>query len=142
MLLQQNAILLFDSMQNTWCVSQFGTIGFIKTQKYLRRSVNFIRFIKNALLCIFFLYFYNGLIFGGLIYRTTFVLVFWSAYIREAHTRMGGGYYLEICSILDSVIIRFSEVFLYTETKNLENFTLSQYQNIQWFLYTAIQQYK
>ena len=55
---------------------------------------------------------------------------------------MGGGYYLEICSILDSVIIRFSEVFLYTETKNLENFTLSQYQNIQWFLYTAIQQYK
>ena len=33
MLLVQNAILLLKSKQNTWCLSQFGTISFIKTLK-------------------------------------------------------------------------------------------------------------
>ena len=67
----------------------------IKTQKHLRRSVNFSRFIKITLFYIFFLYFYNRLIFGGLrfgrkaglIYGTTFMLVFSWAYIRGTYIR-------------------------------------------------------
>ena len=45
--------------------------------------------LKITLLLIFFLYFYNRLIFGkgGLIHGTTFVLVFWWTYIRGAYTR-------------------------------------------------------
>ena len=48
MLSQQNAILLLDSKQNTWCLSQFGTISFIKALKHLRSSYNFGRFIYNS----------------------------------------------------------------------------------------------
>ena len=63
MLLQQNAILLHDSNQNTRCLSQFGTISFIKTLCCLRRSVNFSRFIKITLLHIFLLYIFYKAIF-------------------------------------------------------------------------------
>ena len=38
---------ILDSKQCAWCLSQFGTISFIKPKKLLRRSVNFSRFIKN-----------------------------------------------------------------------------------------------
>ena len=62
MLFQENAILLQDSKQNTWYLSQFETISFIKTQKHLSRCIICSRCIKNNT-APHILYFYDGLIF-------------------------------------------------------------------------------
>ena len=81
MLLQPNAILLLDSKQNTLCLSQSEIISFIKTEKLLKRSVNFSIFIKNITPPHIFLIFLKwayiwGILFSGkLIYGTAFVLV-------------------------------------------------------------------
>ena len=81
-LLQQNAILLLDSKQNTWFFRNSRPLASLRLKNTWGGALISVDLYKITLFYILFLSFYNGHIFGGLINGATFVLIIWWAYIR------------------------------------------------------------
>ena len=58
-----------------------GPLALLRLKNTLERVLISVDLLKVTLLHIFFVYSYTGLIFGGLTYGITFVLIFWWTYI-------------------------------------------------------------
>ena len=90
-LLQQNAILLLDSKQNTWFFRNSRPLASLRLKNTWGGALISVDLLKVTLLCILFYISIMGLYLGVLIYGTTFVLAFWWAYIRVVGLIFGGG---------------------------------------------------